>query len=59
MFNFSVLDQKNPESNERGREKNTLKKNKIIKPIFKKINEREQMKKTLDTFLEKLMRAKK
>ena len=39
-------------------EKKTFKK-KNIEPIFGKVNEGDQIKKTLDIFLEKLMRATK
>ena len=40
---------------EGGKKKHLRKKN--IEPIFEKVNEGDQIKKTLDTFLEKVMRA--
>ena len=40
---------------EGGKKKHLGKKN--IEPIFEKVNEGDQIKKTLDTFLEKVMRA--
>ena len=58
MFNFSVVDQKKTKSNVRGRKKN-IKEKKNIKPIFGKVNEGDEIKKTLDKFPEKLMRATK
>ena len=58
VFYFSVLDQKKNQNlmREVGKKKH-LKKN--IQPIFGKVNEGDQIKKTLDRFLEKLMRATK
>ena len=55
-FNFPVLDQK--KSNKRGWEKKTFEK-KNMNPIFGKVNEGDEIKKTLDIFLEKLLRATK
>ena len=39
--------------------KKTFKKKQNIESIFGKVNEGDEIKKTLDTFLEKLMRATK
>ena len=40
-------------------EKKNIKEKKNIEPIFGKVNEGDEIKKTLDIFLEKLMRATK
>ena len=55
MFNFSVLDQNKIQNliREGG------KKLKNIEPIFGKVNEGDQIKKTSDKCLEKLLRATK
>ena len=58
LFHISVLDQKNPKSNEGGRKKKHLRK-KNIEHILGKVNEGDQIKKTLVIFLENLMRATK
>ena len=44
-------------SNERAKKKTFKKKN--IEPVFGKVNEGDEIKKTVDKFLEKLMRATK
>ena len=58
LFNFSVLDHRNPKSIMREGGKKTFKK-KNNKPIFEKVNEGDQIKKTLDKFLEKVIRVTK
>ena len=58
MFNLSVLIRKNPKSNEKVREKKIFEK-KNIEPIFGKVNEVDEINKTLGKFLKKVMRAMK
>ena len=59
MFYLTVLDQKKIQNlmREGGKKKHLRKKN--VEPIFGKVNEGDEIKKTLDRFLEKLMRATK
>ena len=57
MFNYSVLDQKKSNVMREGGKKTFKKKN--IEPIFGKGNERDEIKKTFDKFLEKLIKATK
>ena len=58
MFNMSVLDHKKIQNLMREGGKKTFEKKKI-EPIFGKVNEGDRIKKTLDKFMEKLMRATK
>ena len=58
VFYLFVLHQKNPKYNEEGGKKKHLRK-KHIQPFFGKVNEGDQIKKTFDKFLEKIMRATK
>ena len=58
MLNFFVLNQKKIQNLMREGGKITFKK-KNIEPIFRKINEGDEIKKTLAKFLKKLMRATK
>ena len=58
MFNLSVLIRKIQNPTRKCGEKKYLRK-KNIEPIFGKVNEVDEINKTLDKFLEKLMRAMK